>query len=200
MRCAYCNCPEMLGKSRPTLRIDQLIDTVKGRLGRLGGLVVTGGEPMAHPDLAGLLRRLRPLGLPVKIDTNGSYPGVLEALIADRLVSFVALDVKTTPERYDSATGSHGEWERVRRSISLVIESGIDHEFRTTCYPSALQTADLPSIALMLEGGSRYVIQQFRPQRTFDPAASSVRPYSAEALRRAALCCAVHLPTVVRGV
>ncbi len=190
----------MLGGRRPAVELTRVIDHLTENRGNVGGVVVTGGEPTADPALGGLLRGLRPLGIPVKIDTNGTFPEVLETLLEQRLVSFVSLDVKATPERYDSVTSGLDVWERVRRSISLLIESGVDHEFRTTCYPGAVLTAELPHIARALEGGMRFAIQQFQPQRTLDPAASGVRPYAADALRRASLCCAVHLPTVVRGV
>jgi pyruvate formate lyase activating enzyme len=200
LRCPYCCCPEFVGGRGSTLSLVEAVARVEGSRGALGGVVVSGGEPTVDPGLIRLLRRLRGLSVPVRIDTNGTRPDVLEEALDEGLVSFVAMDMKTTPERYDSLTSNQGAWDRVRRSIALLIERGVDHEFRTTCYPSALHTADLPRIAKELEGGRRYVIQQFRPQRTLDPAASSIRPYQAEALRRAALCCAVHVPTTVRGV
>jgi pyruvate formate lyase activating enzyme len=200
LRCAYCCCPELLGATRSPIGFDRVVDRIHADNQDLGGVVVSGGEPTAHPRLIDLLRELRLLGVPVRLDTNGTFPGVLEQVVSEQLASFVAVDVKTTPLRYDTVTSGHRVWDRVRHSIQIVRESGVDHEFRTTCYPGALTTADLPSIAKELEGGLRYVIQQFRPLRTLDPASSSVRPYNADALRRAALCCAVHLPTVVRGV
>jgi pyruvate formate lyase activating enzyme len=199
MRCSYCFCPELLGHRRSTVSVAEVVARVEGSRGALGGVVVTGGEPTADPGLIRLLRRLHSLHVPTRIDTNGTLPDVLGTVLDEGLASFVALDVKTIPDRYDSVTSSHGAWERVRRSISLLIESGTHHEFRTTCYPSALHTSDLPRMARELEGGRRFVIQQFEPQRTLDPAASTVRPYGADALRRAALCCEVHIPTVVRG-
>lgn len=200
LRCAYCCCPEMLGDKRRTVSLDAVVSHLGDHSRELGGVVISGGEPTADPGLTSLLRRLAVLNLPVRIDTNGTFPTVLEELIAEGLVAFVAVDVKTTPDRYDTATDSRGSWARVIHSIGTILGSGVDHEFRTTCYPSVVSTADLPAIARELEGGSRYIIQQFRPQRTLDPAASSIRPYDADALRRAALCCSVHLPTVVRGV
>ena len=125
---------------------------------------------------------------------------MLASLIADELVSFVALDVKALPGAYDRVTRGSGVWDRVSRSIATVIASGIDHEFHTTCYPFAVRSDDLPELASHLVGGRRYVLQQFRPRRTLDPAASTALPFSAEELRRVALRCTVHLPTVVRGV
>jgi pyruvate formate lyase activating enzyme len=190
----------MLNGGRPAVGLTRIIEHLSDHRGCVGGVVVTGGEPTMDPNLSQLLRGIRTLGIPVKIDTNGTFPEVLDTLIEQGLVSFVSLDVKATPERYDTVTAGRDVWMRVRSSISLLIESGVDHEFRTTCYPGAVLTAELPYIARELEGGMRFAIQQFQPQRTLDPAASGVRPYEADALRRAALCCAVHLPSVVRGV
>ena len=200
LSCPYCFCPELLGTRRSELSLTRVIEQIERDRERIDGVVITGGEPTVDSNLMSITRRLASLRVPVKLDTNGTFPGVLEALLEERLVTFIALDVKTTPERYDSVTRSTGMWERVRRSIALLVASDVDHEFRTTCYPSALQSADLPRIARELEGGRRYAIQQFRPQRTLDPGASTVRPFEADVLRRAALCCAVHIPTVVRGV
>jgi pyruvate formate lyase activating enzyme len=190
----------MLSGGRATVGLTRVMEHVTDNRENVGGVVVTGGEPTMDPNLHQLLQGLRSLGVPVKLDTNGTFPEVLEMLIEQGLVSFVSLDVKATPERYDTVTAGRDVWKRVRRSVSLLIESGVDHEFRTTCYPGAVLTAELPHIARELEGGTRFAIQQFQSQRTLDPAASGVRPYDADALRRAALCCAVHLPTVVRGV
>jgi len=137
--------------------------------------------------------------MPVKLDTNGSAPEALGEVLAEGLVDFVALDVKATPERYVRATGTPSTWGAVDESITLVLESGVDHEFRTTCYPPAVGPDDLVHIAARLAGGKRYVLQQFRPVRTLDPAAASVRPHSAETLSNAALRCSMFVPTVVRG-
>jgi pyruvate formate lyase activating enzyme len=199
LRCSYCFCPEMVGRPRASMCLGDAIGRMQDTRHALEGIVVTGGEPTADPALPQLLRQLSTLGLPIRVDTNGTFPEVLESVIREDLVAFVALDVKTTPERYDVVTGNGDSWDRVHRSIGLLLNSSVDHEFRTTCYPNAVRTAEIPGIARHLAGGSRYVLQQFRPQRTLDPAASGVRPNDIDALRRAALCCSVHLPTVVRG-
>ncbi|TLM93864.1 MAG: hypothetical protein FDZ75_05575 [Actinobacteria bacterium] len=138
--------------------------------------------------------------MPVKLDTNGTDPGVLETILAEKLAEFVALDVKAVPERYDNATGSGGTWGLVQRALAAIIASGVDHEFRTTCYPIAIRPEDPVAIARLLQGGRRYVLQQFRPQMTLDPAAVSVRPHDAQTLRKAAEMCSAFLPTSVRGV
>ena len=199
LRCPYCYALEQVNCSRADTTVGRIVEQVAARATTLDGVVVSGGEPTASPALYPLLEALATTGLPVKLDTNGNSPEALAELLADRLVSFVSLDVKTTPDRYDRFTGATGVWKRVERTIALLIESGVDHEFKTTCYPFAVSAADLPSIAARLTGGRRYTLQRFSARRTLDPAAATVSPIHTDELYRAAIRCSVHLPTVVRG-
>jgi len=199
LRCPFCHNPDLVVGSPRGETVDDLLAHVRERRTWLDGVVVTGGEPCIDPHLPQLLSAVRAEGMPVKLDTNGTAPEVLRSLISDGLVDFVALDIKAGPERYQRATGIPDMWPAVEKSIALLLESGIDHEFRTTCYPPAAGPDDLVHIAARLAGGRRYVLQQFRAVRTLDPAAVSVRPHSAETLNTAALRCSTFLPTVVRG-
>lgn len=200
LRCPYCHNPELIGVPRRLEGQDSLLELVRERRNWLDGVVITGGEPCRDAELPDLLRQLGREGMPVKLDTNGTMPEVLEQILAEGLVSFVALDVKATPERYERATGIREVWPLVSRSVSAIISSGVDHEFRTTCYPLAVGPNDLPIIAKTLRGGRRYVLQQFRPMKTLDPAAVTVRPHTSDTLCKAAERCSAHLPTAVRGV
>lgn len=199
LRCPYCHNPELLQPGRNREGTAGLIEHMRERRAWLDGVVVTGGEPTAHPGLTDLLQLIASEGLPVKLDTNGTAPEVLRAVLADGLVSYVALDVKATPDRYARAAGKD-VWPDVQASIQVILDSGIDHEFRTTCYPLAVGPDDPVTIARSLDGGQRYVLQQFRPQMTLDPAAISVRPHDGQTLCRAADRCSAFLPTSVRGV
>ncbi len=200
LRCPFCHNPELIGVPRRLEGEKPLFDLIRERRNWLDGVVVTGGEPCADPGLPDMLRRLKREGMPVKLDTNGTHPEVLVDLLTEGLVDFVALDVKATPERYERATGIREIWPLVECSLAAILASGVDHEFRTTCYPLAVGPDDLVTIAARLRGGQRYVLQQFRPSRTLDPAAVSVRPHASETLCRAAERCSVYLPTGVRGV
>jgi pyruvate formate lyase activating enzyme len=199
LRCPYCFVPEHANAGRAVTTLSNLAEQIAARADAIDGVVVSGGEPTVSPALRSVLESLREMGLPAKVDTNGTSPELLADLIADDLIAFVSLDVKTTPDRYDRLTGGRDVWRHVEGSIALLQDSGIDHEFRTTCYPFAVSGADLPSIAARLSGGRRYVLQQFIPRRTLDPAATTVAPIGADELRRAAIGCSVHLPTIVRG-
>ncbi len=199
LRCPYCHNPELIGTCRRPEPSEALLAHVRERRNWLDGVVITGGEATADPAIGDLLAALKAEGMPIKLDTNGTAPDVLQRLLADGLVDFVALDVKATPQRYDRATGTPGVWPLVERSIRVILDSGVDHEFRTTCYPLAVGPDDPVRIASLLRGGRRYVLQQFRASRTLDPAAVSVRPHASETLCRAAERCSTHLPTIVRG-
>lgn len=199
LRCPFCHNPELIGTPRRTEDADALLTLVRDRRAWLDGVCITGGEPCAHGGIVDLVRALKREGMPVKLDTNGTRPDVLSELLDEGLLDFVAVDVKATPDRYVRATGVADMWPAVDRSISLVLDSGVDHEFRTTCYPLAVGPDDPVRIAARLDGGRRYVLQQFRPQRCFDPAALSVRPHTAETLCRTAERCGSFLPTIVRG-
>lgn len=198
-RCPYCHNPDLI---TPLTAHDctPFLESLGARRGWIDGVTITGGEPTADAGLIELLTVLRDNGLPVKLDTNGSRPDILECILADRLVEMVALDVKTVPERYEALTGVPGSGDAVMTSIRLVIGSGVRHEFRTTAWPGALTIEDFPRIAQALSGGERYVIQQFRPELTLDPAAAAVLLFHPDSLREAATRCGEHIPTSVRGV
>ncbi len=199
LRCPFCHNPDLAVGSSRSEPAEGLLAHLRERNTWLDGVVVTGGEPCIDPQLPRLLGELRAQGMPVKIDTNGTRPEVLGSLIGEGLIDFVALDVKAGPERYQRASGVADAWPSVDKSIAVILSSGVDHEFRTTCYPPAVGPDDLVHIAARLAGGRRYVLQQFRPLRTLDPAAVSVRSYSVDTLHTAAARCSTFLPTCVRG-
>lgn len=201
MRCPYCHNPELISNRKGgLLTLDDLLAHVEAKRAWIDGVVVTGGEPTADPGLLDMLRTLADANVPVKLDTNGSRPEILETVMDRGLATYIALDIKAVPGRYEAVTGLQDSWPLVRRSIELILDSGVDHEFRTTAYPLAVTSGDFDTIAASLAGGRRYVIQQFRPARTLDPASVSVTPYAPESLRIAAGRCMRYLPTLVRGV
>jgi len=199
LRCPYCHNPELISARHDRSCWSALVAHLSVRRGWIDGVVVTGGEPTAAPDLIDLLEALAARGIAVKLDTNGTSPGLLDRVLADGLVQFVALDLKTVPERYGEI-GPSGAGDAVLASIGVIRRSGVAHEFRTTVYPPLVSPEDLPRIARLVRGGNRYVLQQFRPGHTLDPAASEVRPYDPEQIAASAALCSSYLPTITRGV
>lgn len=198
-RCPFCHNAALLSPCAVPSDWERVVSHLESRRDWIDGVVVTGGEPTEDPDLPSLLAAVKDAGFAVKLDTNGSRPHVLALLLAEDLVDFVALDIKTVPERYSLVSPTADAAARALECAAMLIDSGIEHEFRTTAYPEVVTLAEIPEIARGLRGGRSYVLQQFRPSSTLEPAAAGVAPYPDATLRSAAAACAAFLPTVVRG-
>jgi len=198
-RCPYCHNPDLNRAASDSEQWASLRSYLRMRRSWIDGVVITGGEPTDDPGLFALLDALAQEAVPVKLDTNGSHPELLGHLLAERLVAYVAVDVKATPARYEQATGRADAGERLMRSVEVVRSSGIAHEFRTTVFPGVIELAELADVARSLRGCDLYALQQFRPQRTLDPDAGTIAPYHRDDLEAARTECARYLPTILRG-
>jgi pyruvate formate lyase activating enzyme len=156
---------------------DWFLSYLDGRQGWLEAVCFTGGEPLLHADVEDLIRVVRERGLLVKLDTNGSFPDRLEALLALGLVDWVAMDIKAPLERYREVTRSTVDPEKIARAADLLRGSGVKHTFRTTVVPGLVGREDVVKIGEWLKGAERYLIQPFIPQTTIDPAYLQVRPF-----------------------
>jgi len=178
-RCPYCHNADLVLRPEtiPSLAADYFLSYLDGRKGWLEAVCFTGGEPLLHEDLEELIRVVRERGLLVKIDTNGSFPDRLEGLLALGLVDRVAMDIKAPLERYREVTRSNVDLERIVRCADLLRESGVKHTFRTTVVPGLVGKDDVTKIGEWLNGAAHYVVQQFVPQTTIDPAYLEVKPF-----------------------
>ena len=132
-RCPYCHNAELLGDGEEVMTVAGLLAFLRKRQGILEGVCITGGEPTLHPELPALLREVRALGYAVKLDTNGYRPEILEAVLNQGLVDYVAMDLKNGPESYAETVGLSGvELAKIRQSIRLLMDSPVDFELRTT--------------------------------------------------------------------
>ena len=133
-RCPYCHNSELFdGTAEPVMDDEKLLAFLQKRKGILDGVCITGGEPTLQPGLADLLRRIKELGYPVKLDTNGYRPEVLKKLVDEGLVDYVAMDIKNGPDAYGETVGlSKMELSRLEESIRFLTGGAVDYEFRTT--------------------------------------------------------------------
>ena len=156
--CGFCH-------TRSLLYTDALLDEnevwafLRKRAGQLEGIVISGGEPTLQWDLEDAARRMKSLGYAVKLDTNGSAPGVLETLLSAKLLDYVAMDYKAPLRRYLEICGK--EAAGVEESLSLLFASGVPFELRTTVIPE-LKEEDLVEMAGAVPVLPRYFLQQFR--------------------------------------
>lgn len=181
-RCPFCHNRDIVLHPEEHQKIDEevVFEYVDENSDFLDGVVISGGEPTLHPDLHRFIIALRQKGMKIKLDTNGSNPDVLDDLLGAGLLDYVAMDVKALldEKNYDMAAGVKVDLSALKRSISLIIDSGVDHEFRTTVVPHLVREDDPERIAMALNGARRYVLQQFRPLITLDDALNVLDPYS----------------------
>ncbi len=170
-RCPYCHNPELVEPSlfRRTTADDEVFAFLKKRRGKLDAVNITGGEPTLQPDLIEFIKLIGSMGYMVKIDTNGSFPEVLRKLIDGKLLDYIAMDVKAPLEKYGEVTGSSITPENIAESIKLIMNSGIDYEFRTTIVKSLLTETDIEKIGILTGGARCHVLQKFVPSKTLDP-------------------------------
>ncbi len=145
-----------------------MLDFLERRRGKLEGVSITGGEPLLQPDLPFFLDKVKNMGYELKLDTNGSEPEILERIIKDRLVDYLAMDIKGPAARYSEIVSVQIDIEKIRRSIALIMASSIDYEFRTTLAPALITFQDLAEAARMIAGAKRYVLQNFHPSKLLD--------------------------------
>ena len=206
-RCPFCHNGELLGGDFPPLMEDsELLAFLAKRQGILDGVCVTGGEPTLHPGLPDLLRKIKALGFLVKLDTNGSRPGVLRALVEEGLVDYVAMDVKNSPARYAPTCGLDiMDLTAVEKSLSFLLSGAVDCELRTTVVADFHDERSMEEMArwlLALGGGrkaKRLYLQCFVDRETV--LRPGLTPPSGEELERfAALLAPAAEEIALRGV
>lgn len=179
LACPFCHNPELvlpdLMDRQFSISDDDVIMSLRKRHGFIDAVTVTGGEPLLHPGTVDLVRRIQTeTGLLVKLDTNGTFPSRLTECLPH--TDYVAMDLKTAPAKYPSATGGGAVFDDIRESIELV--KGLeDYEFRTTMVPELVTADDLREILAFIGPVKRFVIQQFRPGKTLSRAMADVKPY-----------------------
>ena len=164
-RCPFCQNGDLVLRPGqiPALDEEEILGVLKKRRGVLTGVCVTGGEPTLQPDLAVFLKKIKDLGYLVKLDTNGYLPDVVEGLVREGLLDYVAMDIKSSPEHYAAAAGFPGlRMEPVFRSVSFLRGCGLPFEFRTTVVKGIHDAEDFRSIGRWLEGPHPYFLQSYR--------------------------------------
>jgi anaerobic ribonucleoside-triphosphate reductase activating protein len=193
MDCWYCH-NRALWERTALLDTEAILSFLLRRRGFLDGVVVSGGEPCLQSDLPLFVRRVKDMGYLVKLDTNGLLPGVVEALLPG--IDYIALDLKTPPGEISRVVSFDLDDAPIWRSAELIMQSGVDYEFRTTFMP-LLTGDDIAAIAQRVTGAKRYVLQQYRKvEGRICP-----EPLHADAIKKAAEAASQHVQNViVRGL
>ena len=147
---------------QPLIPEEEVLTYLKKRQGILQGVCVTGGEPTLQKDLKDFLRKIKELGYPIKLDTNGYRPGVLWDLMQEHLIDYVAMDIKASRDNYARAAGlPHIDISRIEESIGILKSSGIPYEFRTTVVKGIHTVAEFEKIGKWIAGCPAYYLQNY---------------------------------------
>ena len=201
-RCPFCYnlelvMPELIEKhaqrGHPISQKD-FFNFLREKKGLLEGVCITGGEPTANSDLPDFCQKIKEMGFLVKLDTDGYDPEMMKKLIDEKLIDYLALDVKAPKEKYGRLIGIENEVfvekivKNIQRSVEILKEGKIDYEFRTTVVPTLLEKEDILKIGKWLSSLSpgqklpKYYLQNFRPEKTLDPSFEKIKPYPQEYL------------------
>ena len=163
-RCPFCHNASLVenAPAEGAQDMEELFRFLQKRRGVLDGVVVTGGEPLLQQGVDDFLRRVRALGYKTKLDTNGSFPQKLKALLDEGLLDYVAVDIKNSPDKYPLTTGCAASFvPQLQQTIALLAESGVAYEFRTTVVAEHHTEADITAMGEWIKGAPRWFLQKF---------------------------------------
>jgi pyruvate formate lyase activating enzyme len=193
MRCPFCHNGELVHSyTGPFLEEDTVLEALLERKKYVDSVVVTGGEPTLQPDLPEFLSKLKENGFSVKLDTNGMLPGVLKECLP--YVDYVAMDIKTSPSKYPLLRAE--DISPLLESIELIMSSGVEYEFRCTAVPGLVEGDIIPEMGELVRGAKLFIFQQYRPEKTLDPAYGNIQPHSDEDIQKFADLMAVFVEDV----
>ena len=173
-RCGYCHNPQFVDEKQIKKIVKKNIPEkvffkfLEKRKGRLEGVCLSGGEPTIQPDILEFARKIKDRGFLVKLDTNGTKSPVLEKMIAEKVVDFFAMDIKTSLPRYKEIIKTDFFVEEIKKSKEIIQNSGLPYEFRTTAVKGKHTKEIFEEIGEWLQGAEMYFIQNFRNKKTLD--------------------------------
>lgn len=183
-RCPYCHNQELLSRqtSTPAQPI-QIWEFLQSRQGKLDAVVISGGEPTLQGDkLLQFASRIKDMGFQIKLDTNGAHPTLLSQLLKQKLIDTIAMDIKGPPEKYPQITGTNQDWHVILESVSIIMNSSIDYEFRTTVANPLLTPQDIQACAQTIQGAAQYILQPYQPVHPPTPQSAPLTPPTHEEL------------------
>lgn len=196
--CPFCHNKDLVlnPSSIDTIHEDELMDLLDKRGKWLDGVCITGGEPLLY-DITDLAKKIKDKGFKVKVDTNGTNPQQLKTLIDQKLVDYVAMDIKSSKEKYNEAANCNVDMDKIERSIQIIKDSGIEHEFRTTFVPKLHTIEEVKNIGEWLKGADKFVVQNFKPGTCLDPSFNDEKSFGEKELEEFRCILKNHIKEVI---
>ncbi len=177
-RCPYCHNPELVNETCDEIDTEKIFAFLKTRIGRLDGVTITGGEPTMHEDLKFFIKKIKKMGFLVKLDTNGTNPNIVKELIEEKLIDYVAMDIKGPLNEYSKIVDRPVDIYKIKESIILLKKNLVSYEFRTTVVKALLSPEDIEQIGKDISGAKTYYFQKFVPTKILNPAFIKKTTYS----------------------
>ena len=162
-RCPYCHNPELIENNHPYMTVETALAQIKKDW--VSGVVITGGEPTIYADLPECIYEISK-NYKVKLDTNGSHHGILEECMG--YLDYIAMDIKTSLSKYNLVKGD-GYIRDVVKSLNIIKDGQVDHEFRITVVDPIIKEEDLEGIGDLVEGGQKLYLQKVRLEKVLCP-------------------------------
>ncbi len=181
-RCLYCHAKKLVQASHEleTISFDTVYNFLKEKKDWIDGIVICGGEPLLYKEISEFIKKFKDLGLQVKLDTNGAFPEILKGLIDNKLIDYIAMDIKAplNKKKYKNITARDVDTDIIKKTIDIIMSSGIDYEFRTTVSKKWISHKDILDIARDIKGAKKYYLQKFRyvPEEIMDSSIPAVIP------------------------
>lgn len=166
--CPFCHNPDLVDPKQFTkpLSLQDIKAFLHQRKNELEAVVFSGGEPTIHPSLPSFIHEVKQMGFLIKLDTSGTNPHMIASLLSQKLLDYIAMDIKAPLSRYSEMTKSSFSNDLIKKSIELVLTSSISYEFRSTIFPSFHKQEDLIAMAQMIPNARLYILQNFRNEKT----------------------------------
>ena len=165
MHCHWCHNYDLVSFAFSTdcriITEPEAMEFLKKRSGFIEGVVISGGEPTLQKDLPDFCQRVKLMDFAVKLDTNGTNPAMIEALMQQQLIDYVAMDIKTDFQSYPAITKNEFHPEKIKQSIDLLLNGTLPYEFRTTCVRPYVDKSRIQRIGEMIQGADHLFLQKF---------------------------------------
>ncbi|MBO4983435.1 MAG: anaerobic ribonucleoside-triphosphate reductase activating protein [Clostridia bacterium] len=199
-RCPFCHNARLVVREPDLFDENEILSYINKRRGVLDGVCISGGEPMLQGDLFDFMKKVKDMGMLIKLDTNGYFPDKLSDAINSGLVDYVAMDIKNCKDKYALTAGlDNMDISKIEKSVDILMSGKIDFEFRTTVTRELHSPADFVKIGEWIKGNEKYYIQSFIDSgELIENSSSPLDMQGLEALKEAVL---PYVPnTLLRGV
>ena len=182
-KCSYCHNSHIVNNEDSLIELEEILIFLKNRKKFIEAVCITGGEPTLDSELYNLIKKIKKEKFFVKLDTNGTRPYILEKLIKNNLLDYIAMDIKAPFDKYEKITQSKVDIDSIKKSIEIIINSNINYEFRTTVCKELLNEDDIMQIAEYIKGSRNYYIQNFKDGETVLEGKNKFTPHKLKDLK-----------------